>query len=591
MPRSVRYVTLVLLSVGLVLFSSSPADGIVSGTVTFSPSFKGPTYVWVDAPTGVGGEALADAMLTWARRERWIVQDIEIRDEEGGLTGFMLIPNLFRGIGARTTEFGLGNFRTIMKPIVPLWEVIVMVLPEDGPIQIDLEAKGLGVAREEEEGIRIWRFILPREGPYQFRATVSLLPFQRNRVLLILALPLVLPAAAVMAAARWARRRSALAAEDRLYRFRRVAGGAALVSAVLSGLLFALWEVPETVAFWLNPARPKLGSLVVMGVLFYPAAVSILITGVLSYSVDRELRQAEWSLSEHLRGYLVTLAVLAIPVLTGFLGIMVFPGAWLEWVFGAPGAGAIVATVFAGIIVLLIGLIAPYLLRLIHPTSPLREPSLISDIRTIAERAGVTVTEVFLMKTKRARMANAMISGLFSRRLYLTDYLIGRLSRDEILAVIAHEIGHIKKGHLLALTGLMLVMVVVVAVPLVGGARVLIRFGSLGAALVYLIALAVTILLTRLLARAFERSADRMMVRLTGDPRPAITALFKIGRLNTLPLRWARSDEPLKSHPSISGRIRLIAQSAGISEEEVGRLLEKARAELETQSPADRDQG
>jgi STE24 endopeptidase len=503
----------------------------------------------------------------------------------------MLIPNLFRGIGARTTEFGLGNFRTIMRPIVPLWEVIVMVLPEDGPIQIDLEAKGLGVAHEEEEGISTWRFILPREGDYEFRATASVLPLQRNRVLLILALPIVFPAAAVMVAARWARRRSGMAAEDRLYRFRRVAGGAALLSAVLSGLLFALWEVPETVVFWLNPARPKLGSLINIGVLFYPVALSILITGFLSYGLDRELRQAEWSLLEHMRGYLVTLAVLAIPILTGFLGIMVFPGAWLEWVFGAPGAGAIVATVFAGVIVLLIGLIAPYLLRLIHPTSPLREPGLLSDIRTIAEKAGVTVTEVFLMKTKRARVANAMVSGLFSRRLYLTDYLIGRLSREEILAVIAHEIGHIKKGHLLALTGLMLVMVVIIAVPLVGGARVLVRFGSLGTALVYLVALAVTTLATRLLARGFERSADRMMVRLTGDPRPAITALFKIARLNTLPLRWDRTDEPLKTHPSISGRIRLIAESEGISEGEVGSLLEKARSELEAESPGEASRG
>lgn len=574
---------LVLLTTAMVFSAPRPARGIVGGTVTFSPGFKGATYVWVDAPTAVGGEALADAMFAWAKREHWTIQDIEIRDEESGLTGFMLIPDLFHGIGTRTTEFGLHSFREVMKPIVPLWEVILMVLPEDGPIKVDLETGGIGVDRDESEGIRIWRFTLPSEGPFEVRARVSVLPFQRNRALLILAVPVVLPAAAVAAIARWARRRSSLPPEDRLYRFRRVVGAAALLSAVVAGLLLALWEVPDTVAFWLNPGPPKLGTLIVMGVLFFPAAASIITTGLMSYGVDRELRQAEWSLSEHLRGYLVTLAVLAIPVITGFLGIMVFPRAWLEWAFGAPGAGAVVATVFAGMVVLLIGLIAPNLLRLVHPTSPLKEPGLLAAIRGMTERAGVAFTEVLLMRTKRARVADAMVSGLFSCRLYLTDYLLSRLTRDEILAVIAHEIGHIKRGHLLALTGLMLVMIVVVAVPLVGGAGVLERLGPVVTAGAYLGALVVTLLVTRLVAGRFERSADRTMVKLIGDARPAITALFKIARLNTLPLRGARSDEPLKSHPSISRRIRMIAEAEGMSEEEVEQLLKKARGELAMQ--------
>jgi len=82
---------------------------------------------------------------------------------------------------------------------------------------------------------------------------------------------------------------------------------------------------------------------------------------------------------------------------------------------------------------------------------PLEEGSLRDDINKLAFKTGFKLDNIFVLDgSKRSTKANAYFSGLGSKkRIVLFDTLIKDLSNVEIVAVLAHEIGHYKKKHTL----------------------------------------------------------------------------------------------------------------------------------------------
>ena len=81
----------------------------------------------------------------------------------------------------------------------------------------------------------------------------------------------------------------------------------------------------------------------------------------------------------------------------------------------------------------------------------LREGSLRTEVLELADRAGVDVGEVYRVDaSRRTTAANAYVSGLgHSKRVVLYDNLISGFPRDEVLLVVAHELGHQKHNDLL----------------------------------------------------------------------------------------------------------------------------------------------
>src|SRR5439155_16354657 len=71
------------------------------------------------------------------------------------------------------------------------------------------------------------------------------------------------------------------------------------------------------------------------------------------------------------------------------------------------------------------------------------------------------------------------------------------------------------------------------------------------------------------LSRHFEYSADAGAVAITGDPRAAISALFKLAELNMMPTQWSRWSEKWLTHPSSVRRAQAIAKRAAIAVEEI----------------------
>lgn len=93
------------------------------------------------------------------------------------------------------------------------------------------------------------------------------------------------------------------------------------------------------------------------------------------------------------------------------------------------------------------------ILPLFNKLTPLPEGELKEAINKYCQSQGYSLTRLFVMDgSKRSTKANAFFSGLGkSKTIVLFDTLIEKLSTREIVAVLAHEIGHYKRKHTLAM--------------------------------------------------------------------------------------------------------------------------------------------
>ena len=93
--------------------------------------------------------------------------------------------------------------------------------------------------------------------------------------------------------------------------------------------------------------------------------------------------------------------------------------------------------------------------RLIVPIfnkqAPLPEGPLRNKIEAYAQKEGFTLEKIFVIDgSKRSTKANAYFSGFGNeKRVTLYDTLINDLQDEEIVAVLAHEVGHYKKNHII----------------------------------------------------------------------------------------------------------------------------------------------
>ena len=94
---------------------------------------------------------------------------------------------------------------------------------------------------------------------------------------------------------------------------------------------------------------------------------------------------------------------------------------------------------------------AKLIVPIFNKQSPLEEGSLRTKIEKYAKSVGFTIDNIFVIDgSKRSTKANAYFSGFGSeKRITLYDTLIQDLEEEEIVAVLAHEIGHYKKNHIL----------------------------------------------------------------------------------------------------------------------------------------------
>lgn len=94
---------------------------------------------------------------------------------------------------------------------------------------------------------------------------------------------------------------------------------------------------------------------------------------------------------------------------------------------------------------------ARLIVPLFNKQTPLEAGTLRSQIENYATRVGFNLDKIFVIDgSKRSTKANAYFSGFGSeKRVTLYDTLIKDLDEEEIVAVLAHEVGHYKKNHII----------------------------------------------------------------------------------------------------------------------------------------------
>jgi STE24 endopeptidase len=266
---------------------------------------------------------------------------------------------------------------------------------------------------------------------------------------------------------------------------------------------------------------------------------------------------------DRLKGLALAL-ILGFPLLWALLSLVRWAGqAW--WIWGW-------AIAFGFQIVLLV-LYPRLILPLFNTLSPLPDGELKDQLLALGDRTGFRAASIHVVDgSRRSAHSNAYFTGFGRfRRIVLFDTLVSQLGAEELAAVLAHEIGHYRKGHIpqrLALSaGGQLAGFAAVAWlarsswfnPSFGFepgelAPALLLCGLLGPLVLFWFSP-----VSSLLSRRHEYQADAFAREAMGGPEPLLGALRKLGEknlANLTPHPWFSGF--YYSHPTLGERERAL---------------------------------
>ena len=207
---------------------------------------------------------------------------------------------------------------------------------------------------------------------------------------------------------------------------------------------------------------------------------------------------------------------------------------------------------------------------LFNKQTPLEDGTLRDKISDYAKSVGFNLDKIFVIDgSKRSTKANAYFSGFGNeKRVTLYDTLIKELDEEEIVAVLAHEVGHYKKKHIIynlivsiALTGLtFFILSIFISNPLLSNAlgveTASFHVGLIAFGLLYSPISELTGLVMNQLSRKFEYQADDY-AKSTYNAEPLVTSLKKLSK-NSLSNLTPHPAYVLAhySHPTLLERVK-----------------------------------
>lgn len=211
---------------------------------------------------------------------------------------------------------------------------------------------------------------------------------------------------------------------------------------------------------------------------------------------------------------------------------------------------------------------------LFYRFTPLEDQELQQQIIDMAGRAGIEVEHVLVADAgRRTYKANAYFSGLGkTRRIVIYDTLLERFPPREVLAVIAHEIGHWRHRHieLGIITGAAASFLALFVLQLLlqrVGLHADIRALPLAMLFFALLSLA-SAPVENALSRHLEKEADQAAFTLVGDRAPFVSLYQKLA-LNNLSVAQPHPllKATLYTHPPPLERIKAALQYGGVKED------------------------
>jgi heat shock protein HtpX len=224
-----------------------------------------------------------------------------------------------------------------------------------------------------------------------------------------------------------------------------------------------------------------------------------------------------------------------------------------------------------------------------YGAQPVENTDLNAIVEELAARGGMPVPKVYLIDSDQP---NAFATGRNPQNAAVaaTSGLMRRLNRDEVRAVLAHELGHVRNRDSLTMT------ITAVLAGAIGMLAQSIFFlgafggrddrnsplGGIGALLVMILAPIAAMLVQMAISRSREYEADRAGAELSGQPRALASALHKISLgaaeipnpraeqnpasahlfiIN--PLHGSGADNLFSTHPSTENRIARLLEMEG----------------------------
>jgi STE24 endopeptidase len=352
-------------------------------------------------------------------------------------------------------------------------------------------------------------------------------------------------------------------AKSRFASFEFVYDALVLVAVVFSGLLPWLWAKLDALA----PGAAWSGALflVVAGTLLSLPGLPLEWWAQFRLEARFGFNQSTLGLwvADQIKGAVLGLAI-GFPLAWALLALVGWVGTWW-WVWGF-------ALLF-GFQLLMLVLYPKLILPLFNKLTPLPAGEQRERLMALADRTGFSAQTIEVMDgSKRSAHSNAFFTGFGRfRRIVLFDTLVAQLSQAELEAVLAHEIGHYKRGHIpqRLVTGALLQFGGFAVVAWLAQAAWFNPVFGLPAG-----ALAPTFLLVGLLgglvtfwfsplgnwiSRQHEYEADAFAKAAMGDAAPMVGALHKLAQKNLTNLtpHWLYS-AVYYSHPTIVERERAL---------------------------------
>ena len=318
----------------------------------------------------------------------------------------------------------------------------------------------------------------------------------------------------------------------------------------------------------MNSTHSITGGLMFFGILFIVndiINIPFAIYGTFVIEEKYGFNKTTWKtfLSDKIKGYGLTIvlgSMVIVPILY-FFDAYGTNGWWIAWL--------LITGFMIAIQPLFVHVIAP----MFNKFEPLEEGELRSSIEEFSTKVDFPIGRIDVMDgSRRSAHSNAYFSGFGkSRRIALFDTLLEKHSTDEIVSVVAHEVGHYKKKHVISgtilgilETGLMLFifnffMRDQALFDVFGVGEVSVYCGLIFFGMLYSPVSLVTSICTTALSRKNEFEADAYALETTEKPEPLVSMLKGLAASNLSHL----TPHPMMvflsySHPPVSERIAAV---------------------------------
>ncbi len=352
-------------------------------------------------------------------------------------------------------------------------------------------------------------------------------------------------------------------------RERRIFGFVGTVLTAIFQLFFYFSGLSETISKW-NIFSNIIWTFIIFIILYsilqtivkFPVSYISNFTIEHKYGFSKQTKR-EW-LWDHFKSFLISLIFGIIVYGVLLLIFQRFPNIW--WLI----AGGFIA-LFS---VILSTLFPVLIMPIFHHYEKIEDEELKNSLSGVLNKAGINIEGFYREDTsEKTTKENAMLAGMgATKRVILTDNIIENMKIDEVKTVLAHEVGHYRKKHLIKFIIFGTILQIIAFFLLNGVMHAFFpmfltgfreNLALLPMLLFYLLLIDLIVLniLQNWIGRYYEREADIESLKLSKDPEAfqrAMAGLANRNLSNAYPSLWIKL--MYYSHPPVGERLELAEQ-------------------------------